>query len=285
MTTTYRADSAQLHKVPGQLATYGYREFGPHGDIPIVLLQRFRGTVDDWDPKLLELLSDERRVIAVDNVGVGSTDGVAPSSIADMAEGIVDFLAARGLGTVDLIGWSMGGFVAQLLGLDHPELFRRIVIAGSGPGEASIRPEESARSQQIRAKSEPDVDDILYLFFPDTEDGRAQGLETLGRFFHHESGETLTVSEESWQRQGQAIADWNNGHGSAWDRLATFTVPLLVTAGAFDVMEDAAQAFETSRRVGGESTTAIFSNSGHAFLFQYPERFSRLALGFLTQTT
>jgi len=282
MTSSYRADSAPTGYVSGKLARYGYREFGPEGDIPLVLLQRFRGTIDDWDPKLLDLLATERRVIVFDNVGVGSTDGTSPATISQMGDGMVDFLTALGLDRVDLLGWSMGGFVAQLLALDHPACFRRVVIAGTGPGEPSIRPEESERSRRIRAKTDPDIDDVLYLFFPDTDEGRTAGLEVLGRQYHHESGTTLTVKEESWRNQAKAIEAWNSGIDSAWTRLPDFSVPLLITAGAHDVMEDAAQAFASTRKLSGEATTAIFSNSGHAFLFQYPERFSRLALSFLT---
>jgi pimeloyl-ACP methyl ester carboxylesterase len=283
VTGPYRADSAPTQYVTGSLARYGYRELGPEGDIPIVLLQRFRGTIDDWDPYLVDLLSQSRRVILLDNVGVGSSDGTSPESIKEMGEGVADFLQAKNLPQVDLIGWSMGGFVAQLFALDHPDLVRRVVIAGTGPGEPSIRPKENARSVEIRAKVDLEIADILFIFFPDTEDGRTAGMEVLGRCYHHESGTVLTVKEESWKNQAEAITRWNSGDGSAWSRLAELRVPILVTAGAQDVMEEAVQAFETSRKVQGVGTTAIFSDAGHAFLFQHAERFASLATNFLAE--
>ncbi|MFF3878892.1 alpha/beta fold hydrolase [Streptomyces sp. NPDC001978] len=281
MAGTYRADSAPTQFVASALARYGYRELGPEGDIPVVLLQRFRGTIDDWDPYLVDLLSENRRVILLDNVGVGSSDGTSPSTVKEMGDGLADFLQAMNLPQIDLIGWSMGGFVAQLFALDHPDLVRRVVIAGTGPGEPSIRPVEDQRSVEIRAKVDLDIPDILFIFFPDTDEGRAAGIEVLGRCYHHESGEILTVKEESWKNQAEAISRWNSGDGSAWSRLSELRVPMLVTAGAQDVMEEAVQAFETSRQVNGLSSTTIFSNSGHAFLFQHAERFASTATNFL----
>ena len=152
---SYLAETVETSYVQGELARYGYREYGAEGGIPLVLLMRYKGTLDDWDPELLDLLAKERRIITVDNVGVGYTDGTAPDTIAAMADGVVDFLKAKGLKKVHLAGWSMGGFIAQVLAVTRPELFETITIAGSGPGEPSVRPAETPRSLEIRTRMTP----------------------------------------------------------------------------------------------------------------------------------
>lgn len=277
--TKYKADSAPTKFVQGTKANFGYREIGPESGTPIVLLQRYRGTLDDWDPALIEELSRERRVIVLDNVGVGSSDGVAPDSIAGMAEGVIDFIEAKKLGKVDILGWSMGGFVAQILALDHADKVNKVVVAGSGPGEPSVRPVEDAKSVEIRQKVEPSIEDIIYIFFSHTDTGKAAAGEVLSRFFHHESGTVLTVKQESWERQAKAIQTWNSGQGSAWSRLGEVKVPILVANGSHDIMEPSVQSFEMARKLNGAVTT-FYSDSGHAFLFQYPEKFGRQVVNF-----
>lgn len=279
--TKYKADSTPTQYVQGTKANYGYREIGPDGTTPIILLQRYRGTIDDWDPALLEELARQRKVIVFDNVGIGSTDGVAPDSISAMAEGVVDFVEAKKLAKVDILGWSMGGFVAQMLALDHADIVNKVIVAGSGPGAPSIRPTEDPKSVEIRQKVEPSVEDIIYIFFAHTDTGRAAAGDVFGRLFHHESGQILTVKQESWEKQGQAIQKWNSGNGSAWERLGEAKIPILVANGSHDIMEHSVQSFEMARRLRN-AQTVFYSDSGHAFLFQYPEAFARHALDFFT---
>lgn len=280
--TKYKADSAPTQYVQGTKANFGFRELGGSSGTPIVLLQRYRGTLDDWDPALLEELSRERRVIVLDNVGVGSTDGVAPATIAEMAAGVADFIDAKKLGKVDILGWSMGGFVAQLLALDHADVVNKVIVAGSGPGEPSVRPTEDEKSVEIRQKVDLTVDDIIYIFFSHTDTGRAAAGEVLSRFFHHDSGVVLTVKQESWEQQAKAIQSWNSGQNSAWSRLGEIELPILVANGSHDIMEPSVQSFEMARKLKGAVTT-FYSDSGHAFLFQYPEKFGRQVIDFLAK--
>jgi pimeloyl-ACP methyl ester carboxylesterase len=277
--TNYIADTAPTQYAQGAKAKYGYRELGSEGGQPIVLLPRFRGTIDDWDPALLEELARERRVIVFDNVGVGATDGIASDTISGMAEGAVDFIHAKKLGKVDILGWSMGGFVAQALALDHSDVVSKIVVAGSGPGEPSVRPSEDPKSVEIRGKVDLTLDEILYIFFSHSDSGRAAGLEVLGRFFHHASGVVQTVQRASWEQQAKAIQRWNGGQNSAWARLDEIKVPVLVANGTHDVMEPSIQSFEMARKLR-DAETVFYSGAGHAFLFQLPEKFARRVLDF-----
>ena len=126
-----------------------YREFGRITGTPLVLFHRFRGTMDHWDPALLDVLARERPVIIFDNLGVGASEGECGASIAAMAQAAGDFVDAVGLSQIDLLGWSMGGAVCQQLYLDRPGLVRRMVLAGTGPGgvaEAPKAPEKVCRS-------------------------------------------------------------------------------------------------------------------------------------------
>ncbi|MEW1819257.1 alpha/beta hydrolase [Arthrobacter sp. NPDC080031] len=278
--STYHAETIETSYIQGTLARYGYREYGVEGSSPLLLLNRYRATLDDWDPLLLDLLAAKLRIIILDNVGVGYTDGTAPDTIAEMGLGVIDFLNAKGLGRVHLLGWSMGGFIAQLLAADCPDRFETVTIAGSGPGEPSIRPAESERSIAIRGKAEPEIEDILYLFFPDTDGGRAAGAEVLGRSYNRADGITKEVKKESWLNQNAAIQRWNSGEDSGWNLLPGITtVPLMVANGTQDVMEDVQQTIAMARRIPN-GVTAIFADAGHAFLFQHAHRFSQLLVGF-----
>ena len=115
---------------------YAYRESGV-GEVPLVLLQHFRGNLDNWDPALIDALAAERRVVAFDNVGVGGTSGTTPHTIDEMAHGANAFIDAMGFTKVDLLGFSIGSFVAQEMALTRPDLLRRVVLASSAPKGAA----------------------------------------------------------------------------------------------------------------------------------------------------
>jgi len=115
---------------------YAYRDVG-ESEVPVVLLQHFRGNLDNWDPALIDDLAAQRRVVAFDNVGVGGTTGTTPSTIEAMAHGAIAFLDAMELQRVDLLGFSIGSFVAQEIALIRPQLLRRVVLASSAPQGAA----------------------------------------------------------------------------------------------------------------------------------------------------
>jgi len=132
--TTFQADRAETQYVDGVSARFAYRRLGPRSGVPLVMAMRFRGTLDHWDPALLDVLSSERDVIVFDNAGTGRSSGTVPTTIEDLADGLLDFVDALGLLQVDLLGWSMGGYVVQVAALLRPTLLRRLIVAGSGPG-------------------------------------------------------------------------------------------------------------------------------------------------------
>ncbi len=129
------SDTVTTRHIEGKSAVYAYRDFGvANSSPPLVLLTRFRATMDHWDPAFLDILASERRVILFDNAGISESNGEVATTFAGIAETAVDFITALGLTEVDLFGWSIGGFVAQMVALNHPGLIRRLLVVGSGPG-------------------------------------------------------------------------------------------------------------------------------------------------------
>ena len=156
---------------------YAYRRIGTAKGIPVVLLHRFRATIDWWDPAFIEALAVERDVILFDNVGIGYTDGAPMSTVGAYAVGAIAFIKALGLSHVDLLGWSFGGVVAQEVVLQRPDLIRKLVVAGSGSGSAPGMPAMPERVANIMLKPKSDLEDVLYLFYPETDAARAKGVE------------------------------------------------------------------------------------------------------------
>jgi pimeloyl-ACP methyl ester carboxylesterase len=138
MATTY-ADTSTQRGTAENAIDYAYRDLGD-GDVPLVLLQHFRGNVDNWDPALVDPLASDRRVVAFDNVGVGATTGRTPNTVDAMAHDAIAFLEAMDLQRVDLLGFSLGSFVAQEIALIRPDLLRRVVLASSAPPSATTPP-------------------------------------------------------------------------------------------------------------------------------------------------
>jgi pimeloyl-ACP methyl ester carboxylesterase len=246
-----------------------------------VLLQRFRATLDHWDPAFLEPLARERSVILFDSAGISESTGTTPDTVADMAEAAVDFIRALGLAPVDVLGWSLGGFVAQMVALQEPALVRRLVVTGSGPGGVPGTPELDPRVPQKMAAPVNVDEDFLYLFFGPGEDAQARGVESLRRLDTRLSRSHAEVSAESWGTQLAAIGKWARGEGSAWSRLEELTHPTLVANGAHDVMVDSGNSFAMVERMAN-ATALFYGDAGHGFLFQHPEEFARVVLDFLT---
>ncbi|MFJ9543826.1 alpha/beta fold hydrolase [Streptomyces sp. NPDC101225] len=277
----FASDQADTFSVVGNLATYAYRDFGKRSQTPpLVLLQRFRGTMDHWDPAFLEPLAAQRRVILFDSAGVSESSGRVPATIEAMADAAVDFLEAIGVTEADLLGWSLGGFVAQVVALDRPDLVRRLIVAGSGPGGVPGSAELDPRVPAMMTAEVSTEDDFLYLFFGENEESQQIGRESLARLEPRLSTSKAEVTAEAWGNQLAAIMRWGSGERSAWSRLEELKMPVLLANGAHDVMVDSGDSFAMARRM--ENATAVFyGDSGHGFLFQRPDEFARVVLDFL----
>jgi pimeloyl-ACP methyl ester carboxylesterase len=275
----FAADRAETLHVEGRDGTvFAHRRLGtPSGNPPLVLLMRLRGTIDHWDPAFLDPLAAEREVIVFDNRGINASTGTPASSVSGMVDGAIDFLQALGLDQVDLLGWSLGGIVALGVALTEPSLVRRLVVAGSTPGGVPDARAMSEKVMSIVVKPDNDDDDLLYLFFPDTPDGRRTGTASLRRLDTRLDQSGAVVGPDAVAAQLTAIATF----AGFWARVDDVNVPVLVANGIDDVMIDAAASYALGRRLAN-AKTVLWSDSGHGFLFQRPVEFAREVNWFLS---
>ena len=272
--TNFLADTLENQSVTGPSATFTYRRTGPQGGVPLVLLMRFRGTIDWWDPEFIDRLSEHRDVILFDNVGTGYTGGEPRDSAQGFADGAIEFIDALGLEQVDLLGWSRGGIVAQIVALSRADLVRKVIVAGSSaPGVAPGVPEMSERVLTIMAKPDADAEDILFLFYPETDEARKSGLEHLAKVSRRVDAGGPVVTEEAANGQLVAVATLL---GADWDEvsahLRSISQPVLYANGLHDVMIPALGSYKAVEQVP-DSTLVIYSDAGHGFLFQHIDGF------------
>lgn len=203
--------SAQTKFVKIDGARIAYRSFGASGGTPLVLCQRFRGTMDHWDPALLDAIARERGVVLFDNAGVGQSSGEAGTSIAAMARVAGELIDELGFAEVDLLGWSMGGAVVQRLTLDRPGLVRRALLAATGPGGVAEAPRPPDKVWQVAGKPTNDDEDFLYLFFTEDETSRRAGLASLRRLDERLAVSKSAVGPEAVKAQFAALGAWGQG--------------------------------------------------------------------------
>jgi pimeloyl-ACP methyl ester carboxylesterase len=260
--------------VTTRLGKLAVRVDGREDTAPLLLCQRFRGTMEDWDPEFISRLAVGRQVIRFDSAGIGESEGETPNTVAAMAQIVPVLLDALKLDSTDLLGWSLGGYVAQTVALNWPQRVQRLVIAGSGPGGPDGPPPHPMVAE-IAAKQVLTKEDIRFLFFTDSEAGVAAAERHLTRI-----GEHVPVSTESGRRQREAVVAWWKGEGAARSRLTELSLPVLVANGVLDVMIPAEHSFAIVR-TARNAKLVLYPDAGHAFLFQYAEEFSREVLAFL----
>src|SRR6266851_5117378 len=188
---------------------FAYRRFGKPGGEPLVFNMHFTGTMDHWDPLVTDGLAATREVILFDNAGISSTSGKVPASVEEMAANAAAFIKALGLAKVDVLGFSLGGLVAQELALAEPELVRRLILLGTGPrsgeGMASLTPE----AQEIFGSTYAEPDHLwLNVFFARSEKSQAAGREYLKRFRFRTEDRDPEVSDKVAPAQIEALAKW-----------------------------------------------------------------------------
>jgi len=277
---TFRSDRVPTYHVETSTAHYAYRTFGPAQGVPLVLCQRFRGTMDHWDPALLDILAQERRIVIFDNAGIDQSTGTTSDSVAGMAKTAADFIDAVGFATVDLFGWSLGGTVAQRLTLDRPDLVHRLVLAATSPGGVKDGPTVPANVWEVALRPANDDEDFLYLFFTDTKSSRTAGLESLRRLDNRLISSRAAVGPNSVQAQFAAIRAWATAENHALPRLGEIAAPTLVANGVRDIMVPAYNSYVLAQNIA-DARLILYPDSGHGFLFQHLDQFGKDVLDFL----
>jgi len=261
---------------------YAYRDLGA-GDVPLVLLQHFRGNLDNWDPALVDALAADRRVITFDNVGVGATTGSTPSTIEAMAHDAISFLEAMDFQQIDLLGFSIGSFIAQEIALIRPDLLRRVVLASAAPqGAAGMH---GWAPEVIGAVGAPETSPEGYIsvFFAPTDTSRGAGQQAAGRIF---AGRTRDRDEPTtWQtREAQydAVCTWGIPNHALLQRVAAIELPVFVANGDSDPMI----LPRYSHLLAGllpDARVKIYPDSAHGFLFQHHEEYAADVHAFLEE--
>jgi pimeloyl-ACP methyl ester carboxylesterase len=280
MTDFVTHNTAVTQLVEGDGLRYAYRALGPAGGVPLVLCHRFRGTMDDWDPAVVDALAAEQRVILFDNAGVGLSTGETPDSIKGMADRVAEFIRLIEFKQVDLLGFSLGGYVAQTVTLDSPDVVRRLVLAGTGPGGGEGIVFAGPEIRQISGRPVLGLEEYLYLFFSPSDASQAAARRFWDRINERGPEREPAVSEATIKAQVAAIVAWSLGKGSAFPRLGEIKQPVLVANGNNDVMVPTINSFTMAQKIK-DATLIVYPDSGHGFLFQYPGTFTQHVLGFL----
>lgn len=259
--------------------TFAYRRLGLSAGVPLVLLQHFTGTMDSWDPAVVDGLAKTRPIILFDNAGVSRSSGETPTTVEAMAQHAVAFIGALGLKQVDLLGFSLGGFIAQVIASEHPSLVRRAILAGTAQeGSEGI----TKLGPLLEAAQKSGVKDLRqFLFFEQTPTSQAAGHA----FLERQARRTVDRDPESTQQtvgaQFQALVGWGKGSDAkATERLKQITQPVLVVNGSNDSMMDTANSYVLFERLPN-AKLSLYPDSSHGGLFQFNDAFVDEATRFL----
>jgi len=189
---------------------YAYRSLEKESGVPLVFLQHFRGTLDNWDPAVVNGLAKDRPVVLFDSAGIARSGGQTPDNVAEMARHALAVIEALGLKQIDLLGFSLGGFVAQQVTWDRPDLVRRVILAGTGPQGGEGMDKFSPQVQAVAAQEKSKPENLLFLFFAPTQTSQAAGRAFLGRLGTRKEDREPPSTVQVRDAQLTAIQAW--GH-------------------------------------------------------------------------
>jgi pimeloyl-ACP methyl ester carboxylesterase len=274
-----RHNEAATRTVDVDGTAFAYRQIGPTTGVPLVLLHHFTAVLDDWDPAVVDGLAAERRVILFDQRGVGASDGSTPDSVEAMAADAVAFLRALGLARVDLLGFSLGGMVAQVIAQEHPDLVRRIILAGTSPaGDAGPANTFTVLQEAIQKATAEGKHPKHFLFFSPTASSQAAADAFLARLNERTADRDPAATNETIGAQVTALAKWERSSSPAG--LADVQQPVLVVNGDNDTMIPTISSFNLTRLLP-DVQLSVYPNAGHGALFQHHDLFVQQALDFL----
>jgi pimeloyl-ACP methyl ester carboxylesterase len=273
--------------LPNKLASavngidYAYRDAG-EGPVPRVLLQHFRGNLDNWDPTLIDALASTRRVVAFDNAGVGGSTGTTPHVIEQMAHDAIAFLAALEFGQADILGYSIGSFVAQEIALIRPDLVRRLILASSAlRGAAGMH---GWAPEVIGAVGRPETNPEGYLevFFARSPSSQQAGRDVLRRIYTRTEDRDKPTTWATRQAQYDAVCVWGIPDHSLLQRLSGISQPVFVANGDSDPMILPHYSYLIAGLIP-QATVKIYPDSAHGFLFQHHAEFAADVEAFLAK--
>jgi pimeloyl-ACP methyl ester carboxylesterase len=252
---------------------FAYRRFGKSNGVPLVFNMHFTGTMDHWDPLVTDGLAATREVILFDNAGISPTSGEVPTSVEEMAANAAAFIKALGLAKVDVLGFSLGGFVAQALTVANPGLVRRLILVGTGPRGGEGMATLTREAQAVFGATYANPDEVwLGVFFAPTEASQAAGRAFLRRFRLRQEGRDPEVSEKVAPAQITAIGKWGAPRADAFDYLRQITQPTLVINGSHDVIIYTVNSLILQQNLPN-AELILYPDSNHGSQYQYPALF------------
>jgi len=258
---------------------YAYRQFGSGTGVPLLFLQHFTGTLDNWDPAVTDPLALGRPVILFESAGIGRSSGKVPTTVVGMADHAMKFLDALGLNQVDVLGFSLGGMVAQVMALNRPALLRRIILTGTGPaGGVGVAMDRPALLKIFADQKMPMSEKLLKLFFEPTETSQSAGRRFVQRLARRTEDKDTPTTAEAAGAQLAAMAAWEKSGGEPYADL--IAQPVLVTNGSNDIMIPTVNSFALSARLPN-AQLILYPDSGHGSLFQHARAYTSHVSEFL----
>src|SRR5437763_1291832 len=258
--------------------TFAYRELGPEGGIPVIFFVHLAGTLDNWDPRIIDPIAKNHHIITFDNRGVGASTGRVPDTVEAMADDAYTFIKALGFSKIDIFSFSLGGFIAQALVVKHPDLVRRLVLTGTGPkGGKDIDKVARITYWDIVRATVTRSDPKEFLFFNRNAVGKPAARAFVNRLEERTIDRDAKIKLSALQTQLNAIKKWGR---STPDDLSTITQPTLIANGDNDRMVPSILSEDLHRRIK-DSELIIYPDSGHGGIFQYHEKFAPVAVEFL----
>lgn len=261
--------------------SFAYRELGPTEEIPVIFFVHLAGTLDNWDPRIVDAIAKYRHVITFDQQGVGGSSGKVPATLEQAADDAYIFISALGYDKIDIFSFSMGGMIAQDLIVKHPSLVRKLVLTGTGPrGGKDMDKVVSTTYWDILRATITLSDPKEFLFFNRDTVGKKAAKDFVNRLKERVTDRDKNIKLSAFQTQLTAIAKYGQSKPSD---LSVITGPTLIANGDNDRMVPSILSTDLHERIAG-SELIIYPNSGHGGIFQYWEEFTPVAVEFLTRT-
>jgi pimeloyl-ACP methyl ester carboxylesterase len=280
--TTASNISAPTRFLEANGESYAYRKFGAGQAPPLLFLQHFTGTLDNWDPAVTDPLANEREVILFDNAGVGRSSGEVPKTISGMANHAITFLDGLGISCCDVVGYSLGGMVALQMVQDRPSIFRKMILVGTAPrgGEDIMHLEKPSLARPLNDPTLKGYSVLQKIFFGPSDRSQAAGEEFVARLSQRTEDRDQPSGHEVAANQLTAFRQWEQFTGERFADLRSIRQPTLVVNGVDDEMIPVSNSYRLVENLPN-ALLLVYPDAGHGSLFQYHESFVRQARDFL----